>query len=66
MCQMTMIDHVFIGFFCIFGVVCLLFLCIDAYLERKAPIRLDPQTQALLRIAMKHKQAEAQVEEETK
>ncbi len=66
MCQMTMIDHVFIGFFCFFGVVSFVFICIDSHLAQRAPIRLDPQTQALMRIAMKYreKQAEAEAEED--
>ena len=55
MCQMTIIDHIFIGAVCLFGIAALILICIEAHLERKAPIRLDPQTQALLRIAMKYR-----------
>ena len=70
MCQMTMIDHIFIGVFCFMGIFTLVLICIESHLSLKAPIRLDPQTQALLRIAMKHREAmehgEKQAEAEEK
>lgn len=70
--EMPMIGHILFGILCFMGIFTLVLICIESHLSLKAPIRLDPQTQALLRIAMKHreamehgeKQAEAQAEAE--
>lgn len=62
--EAPMIVHILFGALCFMGIFALVLICIESHLSLKAPIRLDPQTQALLRIAMKHKQAEAQAEED--
>lgn len=64
MCQLTMLHLIFFGVFCFFGIVTFVLICVESHLEMKAPIRLDPQTQALLRIAMKYRAEQAASKEE--
>lgn len=62
--QMTMIGHILFGALCFMGIFTLVLICIESHLSLKAPIRLDPQTQALMRIAMKHREAMKHGEEQ--
>lgn len=65
MCQTSMIGHILFGALCLMGIFTLVLICIESHLSLKAPIRLDPQTQAFLRIVMKYRaKQDASKEEE--
>lgn len=64
MCQTTMISNILFGALCFMGIFTLVLICIESHLSLKAPIRLDPQTQALLRIAVKYRAKQDTAKEE--